>query len=103
MHVEVEILQQSLSWVFILVATHQFQRSVKKSCKKVQNMCCVNGLIVWIGLAQDDLLEHYCANLDKVGGYLTCEGEVDMNRVCTWLGGWAKLFADPPSLLLLHL
>jgi len=31
--------------------------------------------------ALDDLLEHYCANLDKVGGYLTCEGEVDMNRV----------------------
>ena len=31
--------------------------------------------------ALDDLLEHYCQNLEKVGGYLTSDGDVDMERV----------------------
>ena len=28
----------------------------------------------------DDLLEHYCQNLKKIGGYLTNHGDVDMQR-----------------------
>eukprot|EP00667_Euglena_gracilis_P003546 EG_transcript_3555 len=35
--------------------------------------------------ALDDLLEHYCSNLDKIGGYLTDQGDVDMSRVAYML------------------
>eukprot|EP00906_Rhabdomonas_costata_P015567 RCo022367 len=31
--------------------------------------------------ALDDLIEHYTAHLDKIQGYLTCDGEINMNRV----------------------